>query len=193
MAICIHSHPLSLQLDSTSTHCLLNLGLFPERSSCPALPISLSVRLPHVHCSESLLDGGVLDAGNHGGSANAPSGSANGHVSGSGSMGVGVPAVPGSRSSTVGVGVGVGVGVSGKDPASVSASGAAPLLLAPEDAEIRAEKGLLSLVTADRPGLYVRDPQSQWLLADANLARNEVLLLTGLTLYQVGENGGEGG
>lgn len=59
------------------------------------------------------------------------------------------------------------------------------LLMAPEDTEPKVEKGLLALLRTDRPGLYVRDPQNQWLLADANLGPNDLILLTGLTLYQV--------
>jgi len=47
------------------------------------------------------------------------------------------------------------------------------------------EKGMLALLRTDRPGLYVRDPQNQWLLADANLGPNDLILVTGLTLYQV--------
>ncbi|CAI7903052.1 unnamed protein product, partial [Closterium sp. NIES-54] len=59
-----------------------------------------------------------------------------------------------------------------------------PLLIPPEDAEARAEKGLVTLIKSDRPGLYIRDPQNQWLLADANLGPNDLILITGLTLYQ---------
>lgn len=44
------------------------------------------------------------------------------------------------------------------------------------------EKGLLTLVSSDRPGLQVCDPNGRWYLADNGLASGSVLLLTGKAL-----------
>lgn len=54
----------------------------------------------------------------------------------------------------------------------------------PEDTEPRAEKGLLALIKSDRAGLYVRDPQNRWVLVDNDLGPGDVVVLTGLSLYQ---------
>eukprot|EP00897_Mesotaenium_endlicherianum_P009216 jgi/Mesen1/8322/ME000457S07521 len=91
-----------------------------------------------------------------------------------------------------------------QDPAL---DGKLPLGDALEDVEPKAEKGLLALIRPDRPGLFVRDPQGRWLLADHDLGPLDVVLVTGLTLYQGsagkpgrkrkvrldGEGGGSGG
>lgn len=44
------------------------------------------------------------------------------------------------------------------------------------------EKGLLTLISSDRPGLQVCDPNGRWYLADNGLASGSVLLLTGKAL-----------
>ncbi|KAE8699035.1 cytosolic phosphoglycerate kinase family protein [Hibiscus syriacus] len=44
------------------------------------------------------------------------------------------------------------------------------------------EKGLLTLISSDGPGLQVCDPNGRWYLADAGLAPGDVLLITGKTL-----------
>ncbi|KAL8268721.1 hypothetical protein R6Q59_002519 [Mikania micrantha] len=44
------------------------------------------------------------------------------------------------------------------------------------------EKGLLTLVSSDAPGLQVRDPNGRWYLADYGYASGDLLLLTGKAL-----------
>ncbi|KNA13185.1 hypothetical protein SOVF_119050 [Spinacia oleracea] len=44
------------------------------------------------------------------------------------------------------------------------------------------EKGLLTLITSDTPGLQVCDPNGRWYLADSGLGSGSVLLLTGKAL-----------
>lgn len=44
------------------------------------------------------------------------------------------------------------------------------------------EKGLLTLVSSDAPGLQVRDPNGRWYLADYGSAPGDLLLLTGKAL-----------
>ncbi|KAK1425425.1 hypothetical protein QVD17_20777 [Tagetes erecta] len=44
------------------------------------------------------------------------------------------------------------------------------------------EKGLLTLVTSDAPGIQVRDPNGRWYLADYGYAPGDLLLLTGKAL-----------
>ncbi|KAJ9563518.1 hypothetical protein OSB04_008678 [Centaurea solstitialis] len=44
------------------------------------------------------------------------------------------------------------------------------------------EKGLLTLVSSDAPGLQVRDPNGRWYLADVGSAPGDLLLLTGKAL-----------
>ncbi|KAK9117907.1 hypothetical protein Scep_016000 [Stephania cephalantha] len=44
------------------------------------------------------------------------------------------------------------------------------------------EKGLLTLITSDSPGLQVCDPNNRWYLADGELGPGDVLLLTGKAL-----------
>ncbi|GJY29719.1 zinc finger, RING/FYVE/PHD-type containing protein [Tanacetum coccineum] len=44
------------------------------------------------------------------------------------------------------------------------------------------EKGLLTLVSSDAPGLQVRDPNGRWYLADFGSAPGDLLLLTGKAL-----------
>lgn len=50
--------------------------------------------------------------------------------------------------------------------------------------EPQTDKGLLTLMKADRPGLHVRDIQGRWLLADGDLGPQDMILYTGLALYQ---------
>ncbi|KAL4302040.1 hypothetical protein GQ457_10G027500 [Hibiscus cannabinus] len=45
-----------------------------------------------------------------------------------------------------------------------------------------AEKGLLTLISSDGPGLQVCDPNGRWYLADAGLAPGDMLLITGRAL-----------
>ncbi|GAA0159781.1 hypothetical protein LIER_16485 [Lithospermum erythrorhizon] len=47
------------------------------------------------------------------------------------------------------------------------------------------EKGLLTLVLTDAPGLQVCDPNGHWYLADGGLAPSDLLLLTGKVLSHV--------
>ncbi|GMJ04484.1 hypothetical protein like AT3G19895 [Hibiscus trionum] len=44
------------------------------------------------------------------------------------------------------------------------------------------EKGLLTLISSDGPGLQVCDPNGRWYLADAGLAPGDMLLITGKAL-----------
>ncbi|KAJ0837713.1 putative Zinc finger, RING/FYVE/PHD-type, isopenicillin N synthase [Helianthus annuus] len=44
------------------------------------------------------------------------------------------------------------------------------------------EKGLLTLISSDAPGLQVRDPNGRWYLADYSSAPGDLLLLTGKAL-----------
>lgn len=44
------------------------------------------------------------------------------------------------------------------------------------------EKGLLTLISADAPGLQVCDPNGRWYLADGGLASGDMLLITGKAL-----------
>uniref|UniRef100_A0A803MS28 PUB 62/63 C-terminal domain-containing protein n=1 Tax=Chenopodium quinoa TaxID=63459 RepID=A0A803MS28_CHEQI len=44
------------------------------------------------------------------------------------------------------------------------------------------EKGLLTLISSDTPGLQVCDPNGQWYLADSEIGSGSVLLLTGKAL-----------
>lgn len=53
-----------------------------------------------------------------------------------------------------------------------------------DDHEPQADKGLLTLMKSDKPGFYVRDVQGRWILADADLGPSEMVLYTGLSLYQ---------
>lgn len=46
------------------------------------------------------------------------------------------------------------------------------------------EKGLLTLVKTDKPGLQVRDVQGRWFVADADLGPQDMVLFTGLSLHQ---------
>lgn len=46
------------------------------------------------------------------------------------------------------------------------------------------DKGLLTLTKSDRPGLHIRDIQGRWLLADGDLGPQDMILYTGLALYQ---------
>lgn len=52
------------------------------------------------------------------------------------------------------------------------------------DHEPYTEKGLLTLVKSDKPGLHIRDVQGRWLLADGDLGPHDMVLYTGLALYQ---------
>lgn len=47
---------------------------------------------------------------------------------------------------------------------------------------VEVEKGLLTLISSDNPGLQVCDPNGRWYLADAVLAPGDLLLLTGKAL-----------
>ncbi|XP_024368287.1 uncharacterized protein [Physcomitrium patens] len=46
------------------------------------------------------------------------------------------------------------------------------------------EKGLLSLIASDTPGLQVKDPNGHWYLADTAMGPGDLLLITGKTLEQ---------
>lgn len=47
------------------------------------------------------------------------------------------------------------------------------------------EKGLLTLISVDAPGLQVCDPNGHWYLADSGLAPGDLLLLTGKALSHI--------
>ncbi|XP_073392925.1 uncharacterized protein [Physcomitrium patens] len=47
-----------------------------------------------------------------------------------------------------------------------------------------ADKGLLTLLKSDKPGLQIRDIQGRWFVADADLGPQDMVLFTGLSLYQ---------
>eukprot|EP00249_Psilotum_nudum_P019920 c27475_g1_i1 orf=650-2083(-) len=53
-----------------------------------------------------------------------------------------------------------------------------------DDHEPHADKGVLTLVKSDKPGLRIRDMQGRWLLVDGDLGPQDVILYTGLALYQ---------
>jgi isopenicillin N synthase-like dioxygenase len=52
------------------------------------------------------------------------------------------------------------------------------------DYEHQVDKTLLTVVKPDKPGLQIRDLNGQWVLADSNLGPQEVVVYTGLALYQ---------
>jgi isopenicillin N synthase-like dioxygenase len=53
-----------------------------------------------------------------------------------------------------------------------------------DDHEPHAEKGLLTLMRSDKPGIHVRDGSGRWFLADGDLGPQDMLLFSGLSLYQ---------
>ena len=50
--------------------------------------------------------------------------------------------------------------------------------------EEEVDKGLLTLLKSDRPGLQIRDLQGRWMVVDADLGPQDMVLFTGLSLYQ---------
>ncbi|KAJ7298666.1 hypothetical protein O6H91_12G057900 [Diphasiastrum complanatum] len=52
------------------------------------------------------------------------------------------------------------------------------------DPEPQADKGLLTLLRADKPGLQIRDSHGRWFLADGDLGPEDMILYAGLSLYQ---------
>uniref|UniRef100_A0A7I4ASE1 Uncharacterized protein n=1 Tax=Physcomitrium patens TaxID=3218 RepID=A0A7I4ASE1_PHYPA len=59
-----------------------------------------------------------------------------------------------------------------------------PVQAAPPHSEGDAEKGLLTLLKSDKPGLQIRDVQGRWFVADADLDPQDMVLFTGMSLYQ---------
>jgi isopenicillin N synthase-like dioxygenase len=55
-----------------------------------------------------------------------------------------------------------------------------PLPMYEEDAD----KGLLTLLKSDKPGLQIRDLQGRWFVVDADLGPQDMVLFTGMSLYQ---------
>ncbi|CAM6111366.1 unnamed protein product [Calypogeia fissa] len=53
-----------------------------------------------------------------------------------------------------------------------------------DDHEPHAEKGLLTLMKSDKPGLHIRDVNGRWILADGELGPQDMVLFSGLSLYQ---------
>ncbi|KAL2622055.1 hypothetical protein R1flu_002260 [Riccia fluitans] len=53
-----------------------------------------------------------------------------------------------------------------------------------DDHEPHAEKGFLTLLKSDKPGIHIRDMNGRWILADAELGPADMVLYTGLSLYQ---------
>jgi isopenicillin N synthase-like dioxygenase len=47
-----------------------------------------------------------------------------------------------------------------------------------------ADKGLLTLHKSDKPGLQIRDLQGHWIIVDAELGPQDMVLYSGLSLYQ---------
>lgn len=47
-----------------------------------------------------------------------------------------------------------------------------------------ADKGLLTLLKSDKPGLQIRDLQGRWFVVDADLGPQDMVLFTGMSLYQ---------
>jgi isopenicillin N synthase-like dioxygenase len=54
----------------------------------------------------------------------------------------------------------------------------------PIDYEHQVDKTIITVVKPDKPGLQIKDLNGQWVLADSNLGPQEVLVYTGLALYQ---------
>ena len=54
-----------------------------------------------------------------------------------------------------------------------------------DESDSHLEKALLTFIKSSQPGLYVKDNQQRWMLVDHDLQSNEVVVLAGLTLYQV--------
>ncbi|KAI5083778.1 hypothetical protein GOP47_0003521 [Adiantum capillus-veneris] len=52
------------------------------------------------------------------------------------------------------------------------------------DHDIHTEKGLLTLVKSNKPGLQVRDEHGRWIYVDKDLGPCDMVLYTGLALYQ---------
>jgi hypothetical protein len=50
--------------------------------------------------------------------------------------------------------------------------------------EEEVDKGLLTLLKSDKPGLQIRDLQGRWMVVDADLGPQDMVLFTGLSLYQ---------
>uniref|UniRef100_A0A7I4C2E7 Isopenicillin N synthase-like Fe(2+) 2OG dioxygenase domain-containing protein n=1 Tax=Physcomitrium patens TaxID=3218 RepID=A0A7I4C2E7_PHYPA len=65
-------------------------------------------------------------------------------------------------------------------PANLLTSEQGALQLYEEDAD----KGLLTLMKSDKPGLQIRDLQGRWFVVDADLGPQDMILYTGTSLYQ---------
>ncbi|KAG6557680.1 hypothetical protein Mapa_000444 [Marchantia paleacea] len=53
-----------------------------------------------------------------------------------------------------------------------------------DDHDPHAEKGLLTLMKSDKPGMHIRDMNGRWILADGDLGPADMVLYSGLSLYQ---------
>ncbi|KAI3921420.1 hypothetical protein MKW98_013354 [Papaver atlanticum] len=51
------------------------------------------------------------------------------------------------------------------------------------DHEHQVDKGLITLVKSDKPGLHIRDIHGNWMLVDADLGPHEAIVYPGLALY----------